>query len=301
MSSKNAQRVPAGPDRAALEATIDKLDRYARELRNFDVGSVQERTDHRMDGLHKRINGALQEALGQGTAEYKQHALPAFGSALDTSFGDHYSLDEWRDNLRKEMNQGAGKLGDAKQLLEQRLQAPAAPASASVPAPLPPRPPPPAPAAKATAPPSPSSPGPTAMPTPAPAAQTSGGRVALLAAGGTQDDAVADFLGHLGLQPLKVAATSSADAAAIAQLQTLRDTSFAVLLPGPGGIPLLELGFLLALHPAARLCMLLPASTESAVPPGVTSLPLDDGGLWRLLLARQMRHAGLEVDLNRAI
>jgi hypothetical protein len=66
-------------------------------------------------------------------------------------------------------------------------------------------------------------------------------------------------------------------------------------------MPLLELGFLLALHPAARLCMLLPANTEGAVPPGVTSLPLDDGGLWRLLLARQMRQAGLEVDLNRAI
>lgn len=139
------------------------------------------------------------------------------------------------------------------------------------------------------------------MPTPAPAAQTSGARVALLAAGGAQDDSVAEFLAHLGLQPLKVAATSSADAAAIAQLQTLRDTGFAVLLPGPGSMPLLELGFLLALHPAARLCMLLPAGGEGTVPPGVSALPLDDGGLWRLLLARQMRQAGLEVDLNRAI
>jgi hypothetical protein len=29
--------------------------------------------------------------------------------------------------------------------------------------------------------------------------------------------------------------------------------------------------------------------------------PMDDGGLWRLLLAREMKQAGLSVDMNRAL
>jgi len=28
---------------------------------------------------------------------------------------------------------------------------------------------------------------------------------------------------------------------------------------------------------------------------------MDDAGLWRLLLAREMRQAGLDVDMNRAL
>jgi hypothetical protein len=30
-------------------------------------------------------------------------------------------------------------------------------------------------------------------------------------------------------------------------------------------------------------------------------VPIDDDGLWRLLLARELKKAGLEVDLNKAL
>jgi hypothetical protein len=33
----------------------------------------------------------------------------------------------------------------------------------------------------------------------------------------------------------------------------------------------------------------------------VASVVMDDAGLWRLLLARAMKQAGLDVDLNRAL
>ena len=34
---------------------------------------------------------------------------------------------------------------------------------------------------------------------------------------------------------------------------------------------------------------------------GATTIAIDDSGVWRLLLAREMKRAGLDVDLNRAL
>jgi hypothetical protein len=34
---------------------------------------------------------------------------------------------------------------------------------------------------------------------------------------------------------------------------------------------------------------------------GATRITVDEAGVWRLLLAREMKRAGLDVDLNRAI
>ena len=34
---------------------------------------------------------------------------------------------------------------------------------------------------------------------------------------------------------------------------------------------------------------------------GVARHAIDESGLWRLLLAREMRQAGLDVDMNRAV
>ena len=63
----------------------------------------------------------------------------------------------------------------------------------------------------------------------------------------------------------------------------------------------LETGFLLGALRGARVCLLLPASASA---PGLDSLariPLDAGGVWRLLLAREMKQAGLDIDLNKAL
>ena len=52
---------------------------------------------------------------------------------------------------------------------------------------------------------------------------------------------------------------------------------------------------------APRVCLLLPQSGSA---PGLDSLarvPFDAGGVWRLLLAREMKQAGLDIDLNKAL
>lgn len=34
---------------------------------------------------------------------------------------------------------------------------------------------------------------------------------------------------------------------------------------------------------------------------GVLYVPLDDGGAWRLAIAREMKNEGIDIDLNKAL
>ncbi|MEZ0309371.1 MAG: hypothetical protein ACAH21_15715, partial [Ramlibacter sp.] len=78
---------------------------------------------------------------------------------------------------------------------------------------------------------------------------------------------------------------------------------FAIVLVGadaPGAL-MLEIGYLLGSLGRERLCFMVAGKAELAELEGVVRHAMDDTGVWRLLLARQMRQAGLDVDLNRAL
>lgn len=62
----------------------------------------------------------------------------------------------------------------------------------------------------------------------------------------------------------------------------------------------LELGYFLAKLSRQRVCVLFEDGVE--LPSdyyGVVYIPIDTGGAWRFLLAKELKHAGLAVDLNR--
>ena len=60
-----------------------------------------------------------------------------------------------------------------------------------------------------------------------------------------------------------------------------------------------EMGFFYAKLTRSHVCMLLKGETERPTDiAGVVYTPMDDGGAWKLKLAREMRAAGLPVDLN---
>jgi predicted nucleotide-binding protein len=64
----------------------------------------------------------------------------------------------------------------------------------------------------------------------------------------------------------------------------------------------LELGYLLAKLGRSRVCVLYEPGTELPSDyAGVVYIPLDPTGSWKLNLARELRSAGLNVDLNRAL
>ena len=121
-------------------------------------------------------------------------------------------------------------------------------------------------------------------------------RVAIVCrAGDEAAKALAAFLKDMGIEAITggAGATPSPET-----LEKLRPVRFAVLMRSDRP---LETGFLLGVLGAARLCLLLPAQSSA---PGLDSLAriqVDNGGVWKLLLARQMKQAGLEIDLNKAL
>ena len=117
---------------------------------------------------------------------------------------------------------------------------------------------------------------------------------------------------QLGLQATALTEPPEAsDSAFFDRLERLGDPQFAIVHLAatasavPGSLSpalLLELGFLVRALGRERICFLV--SGNLALAPqweGVARLPLDEAGTWRLLLARAMKKAGLDVDMNRAL
>ncbi len=129
-------------------------------------------------------------------------------------------------------------------------------------------------------------------------------------------DAATAFIRQLGLQATVLPeAPKPTDGGFLDRTESLRDLDFAVVLLPANALDtttaitkllsrelMLELGFLLASLGRSRICFLLSGNAAKTLPwNGVTQLHLDDAGLWHLLLARTLKQAGLNVDLNRAI
>lgn len=131
-------------------------------------------------------------------------------------------------------------------------------------------------------------------------ANTAAQRIAVLGTVASNNAEILELLQTLGLEAVEVEApAANAGPQAFDKLEDLRGVQFAVVLPAPDATgTLLALGFLLGCLDRRRICF-----AEGAVSPwdGAMRVSLDDGGLWRLLLAREMKRAGLDVDLNRAI
>lgn len=82
----------------------------------------------------------------------------------------------------------------------------------------------------------------------------------------------------------------------------LADTKPSSYLPRARQNVILELGFFLGRLRRSHVCALYEHGVE--IPSdysGVLFVPIDESGGWRLLLAREMKAAGLPIDMNRAI
>jgi predicted nucleotide-binding protein len=147
----------------------------------------------------------------------------------------------------------------------------------------------------------------TSIPTPAPQ-RAAGGRVAIVCRlGEAAREAASGFVTKLGLEPVVLRDLDAGDGTFIERLEGLRDLDFAIVLlsaDDPGATPagLLEIGFLLGATGRGRVCFILEGVPAlDPVLDGVVRHTMDAAGLWRLLLAREMKQAGLDVDLNRAL
>ncbi len=132
-------------------------------------------------------------------------------------------------------------------------------------------------------------------PQPAP----TGGRIVVLALGGEGAGAASEFVKQLGLEAAVL------DTVSVEQLDALRDAGYLLVLPGgeaEAAPAMLAIGFMLAVLGRSRIACLQSGEGElPAVLHGATTIEIEESGLWRLLLAREMKRAGLDVDLNRAL
>jgi predicted nucleotide-binding protein len=127
---------------------------------------------------------------------------------------------------------------------------------------------------------------------------------------------VAQFVEQLGLEPVLVSDPPlSDDSTFIDRLEGVRGADYAIVLvpasglaaepgtSGPRTETLLEIGFLFGV--LARRKVLFLVDGKPTIAPELQGIVLvhtkDDADLWRLLVAREMRKAGLDVDMNKAL
>ncbi len=156
-----------------------------------------------------------------------------------------------------------------------------------------------------------------------PAARTAAQTFVLLTHEGlaSEGDVVGEFATKLGLGVARI--TPEAGVSPIRYSDTLAPGSFAVVaVPRKEAAAFshastdavspetaFELGFICGRVGANRLVVVYPANGTSSAPAvdgftdanGITFIPLDVAGGWLLSLARQMKKAGVEIDLNRVL
>ena len=127
---------------------------------------------------------------------------------------------------------------------------------------------------------------------------------------------MAEYVRQLGLQAIPAGDAPIADSTTfVERLAGVRGADYAIVLSpaaalateaGGHGAPsetLLEIGFLFGVLGRGKVCFLVEGKAQVA--PELQDLVLvqqrDEGDLWRLLVAREMRKAGLDVDMNRAV
>lgn len=273
----------------AMRAAIPKLERRIKDLESFDVNTIRERWDPVMEALEKKVNGTLQEVLGHGTVEYNEYSIHSLDTLPLIMGGGPFPLPRVIQGYREGIERAVLKLKTLKELFEERISD--------------------SPSDKQRT--------PSRQPVPRAAATR---RVFVVH--GRDDGAketVARFVSRLRLEPIILHEQPNQGRTIIEKFEAHAAVDYALVLltPDDVGHPandpararprarqnvVLELGFFLGTLGRHRVCVLYSGDVE--IPSdyqGVLYVPLDERGAWRLAVAREMKVAGVDVDLNDAM
>ena len=132
-------------------------------------------------------------------------------------------------------------------------------------------------------------------------------------------EAVSRFIEKLGLRAIILHEQANEGKTVIEKFEKHSDVGFAVVLLTPDDVGfakadsekrrprarqnvIFELGYFVGRLGRGRVCALHKGSVE--IPSdyqGIVYVPMDDGGAWRLQLAKELKQAKFAVDLNKAI
>jgi len=132
-------------------------------------------------------------------------------------------------------------------------------------------------------------------------------------------ESLLEFLEKLGLHPLVLHEQPDGGRSLIEKSEEFSNILFAIILITPDDIAaprhkpkekqvrvsqnvIFELGYLMGKLGRRRVCTLYKEGVE--IPSdysGTVYIPMDSRGAWRLLIAKEIKQAGIEIDLNKAI
>jgi predicted nucleotide-binding protein len=301
MGRKTAQSEPQSASLSveAMRAALPKIARREAELRGFDLSTLTGdggRDGPKMDQLLNKYNQTLLDTFGVNTIEYNRYVMGSLWSSDEPLVMDFYGGSRGPDPDRAKraygngINEAIAHLETIKTLFEEALGDIPHASGAS---------------------------GTTVVST---RSRPVGKKVFIVHG---HDEAakemLARFVAQLGLEPVILHEQANRGRTIIEKLEGHLEMDFAVVLLTPDDVGcaadaaasprprarqnvVLELGLFLGALGRRNVCALhkgdleLPSDFD-----GVIYVPMDAGGGWRLLLAREIKDAGLAVDLNKAL
>jgi predicted nucleotide-binding protein len=263
-----------------VKGTI-KIQRRIEDLRGFNATSVMMRSDASVSAITAKVNGTLRDVLGGESLEYQ-----AFHIDLDTLplfMGGGFTATDVQTNLRQNLAGSITKLCTLIDMLNEKME--------------------------------------DAEPDVLPsghAVKQSTRRVFVVH--GHDDglkETVARYLGKLSLDPIILHEKANEGRTIIEKFEAHAEVDFAVVLftPDDVGFPtgkkdeaksrprqnvILELGFFIGRLGRRNVCVLHKGDMEMLSDiAGVLYVPVDPSGNWQLLLAKELKTAGLEIDMNK--
>jgi hypothetical protein len=275
--------------RSEIDRGITKLRRRIDDVRGLDPNKVSF-NDARVNNVISNIRETIREVFGPRSPEFEEHKYHEIRHTIFFQV-DHWGERSYDDDPQREFAAGIPQTINMLEGLIARLEEKREDALPDVPPEIPLR------------------------------STVTGSRRVFIVHG--RDDSaketVARFLEKLDLQPIILHEQPNKGRTIIEKFETNADVDFAVILltPDDAGYPadqpqqarprarqnvILELGYFVGRIGRERVCALhkggieIPSDFE-----GVVYVSMDDPQGWRLSLAREIKAAGIEVDLNRAM
>ncbi|GGY24983.1 hypothetical protein GCM10008098_18290 [Rhodanobacter panaciterrae] len=284
--AKAPERKTASLTVEQMQSAVKKIERRIADLEEFDVGSIRERWDPVVEALKKRVNSTLQEVLGHDTIEYDEYSINSLDTLPLIMGGGPDPIQKVHAGYRIGIEREQLKLKTLRDILQERID---------------------------------DSQGSSAQQA-APTKARESTRQVFVVHGHDNGlkETVARYLSKLDLKPVVLHEQPNQGKTIIEKFEKHADVDFAVVLftPDDVGYPVnypeqsrprarqnvvLELGFFMGALGRHRVCVLHPGDIELPSDySGVLYLPLDAGGAWRFLLAKEMKASGMQIDLNLA-
>lgn len=265
---------------------LKKLDRRIQDLEQFDVQVIEERGDAQTRALREKINGTIRDIFGHDTVEYRQYSVSDLDTLPIIVNGPRHPLSRVQEGYQKGIDRALVSLRGLRETLQEKLDdmdddAEMLPETERL--------------------------------------ETGSNRVFVVRG---HDDAakeqVARFLTKLDLEPIILHEQPSGGRTIVEKLEAHSAVAFALVLLTPDDIGhpkdqpenaslrarqnvILELGLFLGALGRSRVCALYKGD-DMEIPTdyqGVIYVPMD--GSWQLVVAREMKHTGVDIDLNKAI